>query len=119
MVADSRSARDGRYLEKIGSWDPMLPKGDEKRFTIDPERVQHWLRTGAQPTARVERLLAERGLLAKPAIPEQTRQHLPKAKAQERAAAKAAALNEAAEQAADESPAEATDETVEEAPADE
>jgi len=57
VVADSRSPRDGRYIEKIGTYDPLLPKGSPERVKLVEERVQHWLGHGAQPTDRVLRFL--------------------------------------------------------------
>ena len=113
VVADIRSPRDGRFIEKIGRHNPMLPKDHEERIVIDEERVKYWLGVGAKPTDRVARFLAERGLVSKPAVPAQTKQHQPKAKAQERlreaeekAAEAAAAAAEAAAAPAEEAPAE-------------
>jgi small subunit ribosomal protein S16 len=91
VVADSRSPRDGRFIEKIGSYNPMLPADHEQRVTIDVERAKHWLGVGAQPSDRVTLFLARAGLLAMPAQPQQTKQQLPKAKAQERLKAQQAA----------------------------
>jgi small subunit ribosomal protein S16 len=62
VVADSRSARDGRFIEKIGAYNPLLGKEDEKRFTVDVEKAKAWLAKGAQPTDRVARNLAKLGL---------------------------------------------------------
>jgi small subunit ribosomal protein S16 len=93
VVADSRSPRDGRFIERIGSYNPLLPQGDEKRIVIDGERAQHWLKVGALPTDRVARMFGAKGLGATPAVPaNQTKKNQPKAKAQERmkAAAEAA-----------------------------
>lgn len=83
VVADSRSPRDGRFIEKIGTYNPMLPK-DAQRVTLDAERAKHWLGHGATPSERVQFFLADAGLMAKPGKREQSKQHLPKAKAQER-----------------------------------
>ena len=63
VVADSRSPRDGRFIEKIGSYDPLLPKDNERRVMIDEERAKHWLETGAKPTDRVARFLSQRNLV--------------------------------------------------------
>ena len=90
VVADSRSPRDGRFIEKIGSYNPMLQQGDEKRVQIDLERARHWLKMGAQPTDRVTLFFARAGLVAMPERREQTKQDQPKAKAQERLKAQAA-----------------------------
>jgi small subunit ribosomal protein S16 len=89
VIADSRSPRDGRFIEKIGSFDPML-KEDDKRVVLDAERAQHWLGVGAQPTDRVLRFLAAAGIRERAARnnPEKA---VPGKKAQERAKAKAAA----------------------------
>ena len=62
VVADSNAPRDGRFIEKIGSWNPILPKGSPDRVTLDAERAKHWLSVGAQPTDRVARFLDASGL---------------------------------------------------------
>jgi small subunit ribosomal protein S16 len=84
VIADARSPRDGHFIDRIGSYNPMLPQGDEKRVQIDLERAKHWLKMGAQPTDRVTLFFARAGLVAMPVRREQTQQHQPKAKAQER-----------------------------------
>ncbi len=105
VVADSRSPRDGRFIEKIGSYDPMLPK-DRERVQLDVERVKYWLGKGATPSDRVARFFHQAGLMtwAHGNNPEKAK---PKAKAQERmkmeaqkAAEAAAAAAEGSEQAA-------------------
>jgi small subunit ribosomal protein S16 len=63
VAADSRSARDGRFIEKLGTYAPLLPKDSEERVKMDVERVQHWLSQGAQPTDRVSRFLEAAGVL--------------------------------------------------------
>ncbi|MGE6784381.1 30S ribosomal protein S16 [Ensifer adhaerens] len=85
VVADARSPRDGRFLEKIGSWNPMLGKDDEKRVELDAERVNHWIAQGAQPTDRVLRFLDQAGLAKRPARNNPAKA-VPGKKAQERAA---------------------------------
>jgi len=107
VAADSRMPRDGRFIEKLGTYNPLLPKDSEERVKLDMERVQYWLDQGAQPSDRVSRFLEAAGVLAK-----KERANMKKAepgkKAQERAeekAAKAAAAAEAAAEAA-EAPAE-------------
>ena len=100
VIADSRSPRDGRFIEKIGTYNPMLAR-DAQRITLDTERAKHWLSHGATPSDRVALFLADAGLMAKPSKREQSKQHLPKAKAQERSKAaedakKAAGEGEAA-----------------------
>jgi small subunit ribosomal protein S16 len=62
VIADSRSPRDGRYIEKIGTFDPLLPKDHAERVRLDKERAQHWLSHGAQPTDRVLRFLDAAGM---------------------------------------------------------
>ena len=95
VVADSRFPRDGRFIEKLGSYNPLLPKDSKERVHLDLERVKHWLSKGAQPTDRVLRFLDAAGLMKrKPRNnPEKAK---PKKKAQERAAAAAGAPAEGA-----------------------
>lgn len=97
VVADSRSPRDGRYIERVGSYNPMVARDHAERLTLNEERIKHWLSVGAQATDRVARMLADKGLCAKPAIPTQTKKSQPKAKAQERMKAAAEAAAAAAE----------------------
>src|SRR5258707_10620363 len=85
VVADARSPRDGRFIEKLGTYNPMLERGHADRVTLKEERLKHWLGVGAQPSERVARFLGDAGLLAKPAIRETPRKSAPKAKAQARA----------------------------------
>ena len=118
VAADSRMPRDGRYIEKLGTYNPLLPKDSEERVKLDMERVQHWLDQGAKPTDRVSRFLEAAGVLAKQERnnPEKAK---PGKKAQERIEEKAAKEAEAsapAEEApAEEAPAEEA--ATEEAPA--
>ena len=95
VVADARSPRDGRFLEKVGSWNPMLAKDDAKRVELDADRIKHWLDNGAQPTDRVLRFLDEAGVAKREAKsnPEKAK---PGKKAQERAAEKAQKAADAA-----------------------
>ncbi len=65
VAADSRMARDGRFIEKLGTYSPLLPKDSEDRVKMDVARVQHWLDQGAQPTDRVSRFLEAAGVVAK------------------------------------------------------
>ena len=65
VASDSRMPRDGRFLEKLGTYNPLLPKDSEDRIRMDVERVQHWLSQGAQPTDRVQRMLEAAGVLPK------------------------------------------------------
>jgi len=94
VIADSRSPRDGRFIERVGSYNPMVAKDHPERVVLDVERIKHWLGVGAQPSERIARFLATAGLGEKPPIPQQTKKSLPKAKRQERE--KAAAGGEAA-----------------------
>lgn len=91
VVADARSPRDGRFIEKIGTYNPMLPKEHEQRIVLDAERAKHWLSVGGQPTDRVALFFANAGLIEKRAISETPKKSAPKAKAQERLKAEAAA----------------------------
>lgn len=104
VASDSRMPRDGRYVEKLGTYNPLLPKDSEERVKMDMERVQYWLSQGAQPTDRVSRFLEAAGVLEK-----KERANMKKAepgkKAQDRAEEKAAKAAAAAEAAA--APAEA------------
>jgi len=114
VVADSRYPRDGRFIEKIGFFNPLLPKDSDKRYGFDTERVKHWLGNGALPTDRVARFLNEQGLYEWKHGNNPVKGRLRK-KAQERLEAERIAAEEA--KAAAEAPAE--DAPVEEAPADE
>jgi small subunit ribosomal protein S16 len=109
VAADSRAPRDGRFLEKLGTYDPLLPKDNENRVKIDTDRVQHWLAQGAQPTDRVARFLEAAGLREKSARANLKKGEPGKA-AQERAKARAekqaAAAEAPAEAPAEEAPAE-------------
>src|SRR6266446_5452351 len=90
VVADSRYPRDGRFIEIVGTWNPILRKEDPKRVVLNTERIQHWTKMGAQPTDRVLRFMDAAGLAKRPARsnPERAK---PRKKTQERAAAVAAA----------------------------
>ena len=92
-------ARDGRFLEKLGTYNPLLPKDDERRIIMDVERVQYWLTQGAQPTDRVARFLEAAGLVAKTER-SNPKKAVPGKAAKERADAKAAKAAAAAEAAA-------------------
>ncbi len=118
VVADARMPRDGRFIEKIGTFDPLKAKDDAARLVLDIEKAKDWIAKGAQPTDRVERLLSNLGVLKRDARnnPEKAQ---PKKKAQERLAAAAAAVTAAAEAAAaaKEAAAAAAAAPAEEAPA--
>ena len=66
VVADSRFPRDGRFIEKLGSFNPLMPKEKKERVKIETERVKHWLSKGAKPTTRVSRILGEVNLISMP-----------------------------------------------------
>jgi len=121
VVADIRSPRDGRFIEKLGRHNPMLPKDHEERVVLNEDRIKYWLGVGAKPTDRVHRMLASAGLIGDRAIPEQTKKHLPGAKAQERVREAEEKAKEAAEAAAaaEAEAAEAAEAPAEEAPAEE
>lgn len=99
VVADVRSPRDGRFIEQIGSWNPMLPK-DGERVKLDEERIKHWLANGALPTDRVARFLDEAGIAKRDARNNPTKAQ-PGKKAQERVAAAKQAEEAAAAKAAE------------------
>ena len=119
VVADSRMPRDGRYIERVGSYNPMLEHGDENRLVIREDRVKHWLSVGAQSTDRVQRLLAQAGMVEAKPRRDQTKQDKPKAKALERIQEKEEAAKAAAEAAAEAAAAPAEEAPAEEAPAEE
>ena len=101
VIADSRSPRDGRFIEKVGTYNPMLDRGHKDRVVLKAERIQHWMKMGATPSDRVVRFLGDAGLAPKPEIRETPKKSAPRAKAQERAkgaegAAEAAAAAPAA-----------------------
>ena len=101
VVTDSRAPRDGRFIEKLGTYNPLLPKDSESRVALDAERARHWLSVGAQPTDRVARFLDAAGVLPRTAK-NNPKKAEPGAKARERAEMKAqkeAEIAEAAEAA--------------------
>ncbi len=106
-LADSRSPRDGTFIEKLGTYNPMLPVDHAERLVLKEEQIKHWLSVGAQPTDRVAKFLTTAGYIAAAARPDQTKKPQPKAKAQERLKeqAKAAETAAAAAAAAAEAPA--------------
>lgn len=107
VVADARSPRDGRFIEKLGTYNPLLGKDAEGRIVLNNERATHWLSVGAQATDRVERFLDAAGLLKREARNNPERA-VPGEKATERAAARAKAAADA--EAAKNAPAEAAGE---------
>ena len=127
VITDSRMPRDGRFIERVGTHNPMVAKNHPGRVTLKEDRIKYWLGVGAKPSNRVACFLADVGLCEKPPIPEQTKKDKPKAKTLERLAAKeeakkaAAEAKEAEAKAAAEAPAEEapTEEAKAEAPAEE
>jgi len=117
VIADSRSPRDGRFIERVGVYNPMLAKDSPERLKINEERIKHWLSHGATPSDRVAKFLGTAEIIPMPKYRDQTKQHMPKAKAVERMKAneeaKAAAAEAAREAAAAPPP------PVEEAPVEE
>ncbi|MBN9565580.1 MAG: 30S ribosomal protein S16 [Alphaproteobacteria bacterium] len=127
VVADVRCPRDGRFIEKVGAYNPMLAQGAQDRIVLNTDRIKHWLSVGAQPTDRVAKFLGQAGVIAMPAIRETPNKSAPKQKAQERlkaaqdavlkakeaAEAAVAAAKEAAPEEASSEPA--SEATVEEA----
>ena len=114
VVADERAPRDGKFIERIGSYNPLLAKDDEKRVVLDSDRAKHWLSVGAQPSDRVARFLDAAGLLKREAR-NNPNKGLPGDKAKERLEEKAEKEKAAAEAAEEAKNAPA----VEEAPAEE
>ena len=115
VVAEAAAPRDGRYVERVGTYNPMVPKDHEQRLTLNGERINFWMSKGAQPTERVHKMLASAGLMAAPVMRDQPKKSAPGKKRAEReaAAAEAAAETAAAEAAVVEAA------VVEEAPAEE
>jgi small subunit ribosomal protein S16 len=97
VVADSRSPRDGRFIEIIGTYNPMLPHEHAERVVLKTERVQHWIGHGAVATDRVAKLCTAAGLMEPRAAASQTKKSLPKKKAQERIKAAEAAAEAASQ----------------------
>lgn len=107
VVADSRSPRDGRFIEKIGSYNPMLARENPERVKLNAERIKHWLKVGAQPSERVARFLHAADLGPKIEIRETPKKSAPRAKTQERLKAEAEAKAKAEAAPAAEAPAQA------------
>ena len=124
VIADSRFPRDGRFIEKLGFYNPLLPKDKKERIGIEEKRVKHWLSKGAQPTIRVARILGELGMMPMPAkgnnpqkaIPKKDRKKEAKAEAPKAEAKKEAPKAEAKKEAPKEAKKEAPKEAKKEAP---
>jgi len=106
VVAEASSPRDGRFVERIGSYNPMLPSGHDDRLVLDGERAKYWMSKGAKPTLRVHKMMAGIGLLDSPEIREQPKKSAPGQKRLDREEAAAEAAATAAEAAAEAAPAE-------------
>ncbi|MEK9745426.1 MAG: 30S ribosomal protein S16 [Candidatus Puniceispirillum sp.] len=106
VVAEASSPRDGRYVERVGTYNPMVPKDHDQRLIINGERITFWLGKGAKPTQRVQKMLASAGLMAAPVLRDQPKKSAPGKKRAEREAEAAAAAAAAAEAAAAEAPVE-------------
>jgi small subunit ribosomal protein S16 len=123
VVAEALSPRDGKFIERLGSYNPMVAKDHAERLVLDVERAKYWLSKGAQPTLRVAKMLSSDGLVKAPVIRDQPIKSAPGKKRQEREAEAAGKLATPAEEAvveeapASEAPAEEV--VVEEAPASE
>ena len=124
VIADSRRARDGRFIEKVGFFNPLLPKDKKERVGLEAERIKYWLGQGAQPTTRVARILGENGIIAMPANGSNPNKAIPKKERKKEgdeaaapavapvAAAPAEAPKEEAAPAVEAAPAEAPKEEV-------
>ena len=117
VVAEASAPRDGRYVERVGTYNPMVPKDHDQRLTLNGERITYWMGQGAQPTERVQKMLATAGLAAAPVIRDQPKKSAPGKKRAEREAEAAEAAAAAAEEAA--AAAESAAAVAEEAPAEE
>ena len=113
VVAEASAPRDGRYVERVGTYNPMVPKDHEQRLTLNGERISFWMSKGAKPTERVHKMLASAGLMSAPVLRDQPKKSAPGKKRAEREAA--AAEEASAEVAAVETPVMET--PTEEAPA--
>ena len=121
VIADSRKPRDGRFIEKVGFFNPLLPKDKKERLNLDVDRIKYWLEKGAKPSDRIARFLGEANIIPKPAQRNNPNKAKPKKKAQERLAA-AEEAKKAAEEAVKaeaEKPAEPTPAPANKAPAEE
>tara|TARA_B100000963_G_C22573484_1_gene647238 strand:- start:805 stop:1317 length:513 start_codon:yes stop_codon:yes gene_type:complete len=100
VVAEASAPRDGRYVERVGTYNPMVPKDHDQRLTLNGERISFWMSKGAQPTERVHKMLASAGLMAAPVLRDQPKKSAPGKKRTEREAAAAEAAADAEAQAA-------------------
>ena len=117
VVADSRMPRDGRFIERVGTYNPMLPQEHPERVKLNDERIKHWLGVGAKPSDRVARFLGQAEIIPLPEIRETPKKSAPRAKAQERIREAEEAAKAAAEAAAQTEEAAVEEPEAEEAPA--
>ncbi|MEC8725609.1 MAG: 30S ribosomal protein S16 [Pseudomonadota bacterium] len=117
VVADSRMPRDGRFIERVGTYNPMLPQEHPERIKLNDERIKHWLGVGAKPSDRVARFLGQAEIIPLPEIRETPKKSAPRAKAQERIREAEEAAKAAAEAAAQTEEAAVEEPEAEEAPA--
>ncbi len=115
VVAEASAPRDGRYVERVGTYNPMVPKDHDQRLTLNGERITYWMGKGAQPTERVQKMLATVGLAKAPVIREQPKKSAPGKKRMEREAEAA----EAAAAAVEDVPTEEATTSEDTAPAEE
>ncbi len=97
VVADSRRSRDGKFIDQLGTYNPMLAKDNPERVKLDADKAKDWIAKGAQPSDRVKIFLSNINLIDKPVITEKTKKHLPKKKAKEEKPAEEKPKVEAAE----------------------
>jgi small subunit ribosomal protein S16 len=107
VVTDSRAPRDGRFIDRVGHFDPMVAKDNPRRLVMNLDLIKSWLAKGAQPSDRVAKFLGEAGVIPKRPHRENPKKSQPKAKAQERLKAAADAVAKASEAPAAEAPAQA------------
>ena len=100
VVAEASAPRDGRFVERVGTYNPMVPKDHEQRLILNGERISFWMSKGAQPTERVHKMLASAGLMSAPVMRDQPKKSAPGKKRAEREAAAAEAATDAEAQAA-------------------
>lgn len=117
VVAEASSPRDGRYVERVGTYNPMVPKDHDQRLIINDERITFWLGKGAKPTERVQKMLASAGLMAAPVLRNQPKKSAPGKKRVEREAAAAEAAEEAVVEDAPAAEAPAEEAAAEDTPA--
>tara|TARA_X000001036_G_scaffold20874_1_gene17478 strand:- start:805 stop:1260 length:456 start_codon:yes stop_codon:yes gene_type:complete len=115
VIADSRRARDGKFIEKVGFFNPLLPKDKKERVALESERIKYWLGQGAQPTTRVARILGENDIMPMPANGSNPNKAIPKKERKKEGAE--APKAEAAPAKAEAAPAKAEAPKAEAAPA--